>query len=86
MSRFRALYMAAVAVIGTGISGVVIVPKSHVRTIPPTVEVQTVDATPITEDFRLEAGKYVWHATTSELRGQFGQIFSRPPGGATASW
>lgn len=54
ISRFRAMYIAAMAVIIIGIFGIFIVPRAHA---------QAIDA----GDIRSQAGKYVLKVTKSHL-------------------
>jgi hypothetical protein len=76
MAQFRALYMAALAVIITGISGVVIVPRAHAHLTEQAV----------LSDVRVEAGKYVLNATRTQIRGQLDQIFTRSSRTSHVSW
>lgn len=53
--RFRAIYIAAFAVMLIGLLGVVVVPRAHAQAVQPS-------------DVRFEAGKYVLKVTKSHLR------------------
>ena len=66
MSRFRALYLAVIAVIGVGVSGSVILPKAQLYSL---ANPGSLTATPngLAGDVRQEAGKYLLRMAASRL-------------------
>ncbi len=78
MNRFRAVYVAAAAVIGIGISGSVIMPRAE-------ADFRNQSSSLIAPEPRLQAGKYIWKKTALRLRSDLTGILGRNPADARMS-
>ena len=78
LNRYRAVYMAAVAVIGIGISGSVIMPRAE-------ADFRNQSSSLIAPEPRLQTGKYIWKKTALRLRADVNGILGRHPAGSAMS-
>jgi LPXTG-motif cell wall-anchored protein len=74
--KFRSLYIGALAVIGVGLLGTVLVPKAHADTWDKKTIV-TVNEPVIAGDKVLQPGTYVWKLLDSQSNRHIVQIFDR---------